>query len=201
MGLCFLVIAVYIIYVTVVASNPRLARDKGTVHKHSSWRRSLVFFHTSWFMLFEFLLVLISRQPAYQQNVQMFSLGMKIAGGVAIYLLDIFIADRLATAPFRMCQETLIKTLSLGTTNFSTFVINYVLLVLISSFSQIATPALNKAIPFLKRKFVFWINLIEKIKRAILGRQDGDDEEGGGVHMPADVKNITTIIEHQFRNA
>ena len=78
---------------------------------------------------------------------------MKMSGALFLAYLDRAIPDRLSTAPYRMCQETIIKTMSMGTVAFTEFMINYIMLVVFASGAQLSSPLMISLMPKIEEHF------------------------------------------------
>ena len=102
---------------------------------------------------------------------------MKMLGALLLAYLDRAIPDRLSTAPYRMCQETIIKTMSMGTVAFTQFMMNYVMLVVFASGAQLAFPLIRSLTPKFEEKFKKYAGIIKKLQNLWSVEDDHDDSK------------------------
>jgi hypothetical protein len=125
---------------------------------------------------------------------------MKMLGALLLAYLDRAIPDRLSTAPYRMCQETIIKTMSMGTVAFTQFMMNYVMLVVFASGAQLAFPLIRSLTPKFEEKFKKYAGIIKKLQNLWSVEDDHDDSKKKKAE-PNDLKKLTKIIQHQYLNS
>jgi len=201
MGLSYTLLGVIIVIKAANATNPLEPKEKNSVTKKNLWRRSQVLLHTIGFIFFQTLMIMISRTSFYKADVSLYSLIMKVSGAGLLTYLDQAIPDRLSTAPYRMCQETIIKTMSMGTVAFTQFMINYIMLVVFASGTQLLSPLAQAIMPKLEEHFKKYAAIIKKLQSLWAVEEERDDAEDKKKAEPNDLKKLTKIIQHQYLNS
>merc|ERR1711871_1493780 len=201
MGLSYTMLGVIIIIKAANATNPLEQKEKNSVVKKNLWRRSQVLLHTIGFIFFQTLMIMISRTSFYKADVSMYSLIMKVSGAGLLTYLDQAIPDRLSTAPYRMCQETIIKTMSMGTVAFTQFMINYIMLVVFASGAQLSSPLVVSLMHKIEEHFIKYAGLIKKLQNFWAVDDDEGEKNQRMKAEPNDLTKLTRIIDHQYQNS
>ena len=123
---------------------------------------------------------------------------MKMSGALFLAYLDRAIPDRLSTAPYRMCQETIIKTMSMGTVAFTEFMINYIMLVVFASGAQLSSPLMISLMPKIEEHLKKYAGLIKKLQNLWAVDDDDGNKDQKIKAEPNDLTKLTRIIDHQY---
>jgi len=201
MGLSYTLLGIFIIISAANVTNPLEENEKKTVRKKNLWRRSQILYWTIIFIFFQTIMITISRTPAYRADIQIYSLGMKVTGALFLAFLDRAIPDRLSTAPYRMCQETIIKTMSMGTVAFTQFMVNYVMLVIFASGAQLSSPLVVALTPKIEEHFKKYAGIVKKLQNLWAVDDDEGDKTQKVKTEANDLTKLTKIIDHQYQNS
>ena len=126
---------------------------------------------------------------------------MKVTGALFLAFLDRAIPDRLSTAPYRMCQETIIKTMSMGTVAFTQFMVNYVMLVIFASGAQLSSPLVVALTPKIEEYFKKYAGIVKKLQNLWAVDDDEGDKTQKVKTEANDLTKLTKIIDHQYQNS
>eukprot|EP00753_Platysulcus_tardus_P011265 PLAT3280.30.p1 GENE.PLAT3280.30~~PLAT3280.30.p1 ORF type:complete len:2152 (+),score=1031.51 PLAT3280.30:343-6456(+) len=130
-GLVFTVIGLYVLRAGAAAIVPD-RQKKGAArssYRPIAWLRNRVILNMLWFCSVFVGLVIFSRTEFYKKNIIIMNPAVKGFAVAVGILVRLQLPDKLVQSPFQMCQQTVIKTMSLGTVGFVAFTVNYVMTV------------------------------------------------------------------------